>query len=145
MLHAVGQQPQKPGLGKKGIIQINQLQYIVESDCVRCMELDLDQNMLCHTHRLRAQSWGNTNGLYPRTLSSPAWAHAVHLQRHLDEISRCLRWCIDRGKAYWPANTHTHLAPHDSSQFYYGVAPWFPDGTLNPFGVPPASDGAGVY
>lgn len=91
----------------------------------------------------RAQCWGNENGLYPRTLSTPASAHALHLQRHLDEISRCLRWCLDNG--HYPANTHVHLAPHDTSQFYYNIAPWFTDGSLNTRGVPPAADGAGQY
>ena len=45
-----------------------------------------------------------------------------------------MRWCIDNGR--WPAHSHVHEAPGDDSQFMYKVAPWHPDGSVNPPGVP---------
>ena len=56
--------------------------------------------------------------------------------RHQEELSRRLRWCIDRGESFWPAHEKVHLAPGDDSQFVLGVAPWMSDGLPNPLGIP---------
>ena len=56
--------------------------------------------------------------------------------RHQEELSRRLRWCIDRGESFWPAHEKVHLVPGDDSQFVLGVAPWTPDGSPNPLGIP---------
>ena len=54
--------------------------------------------------------------------------------RHSDEVFRRLRWCLDN--KLWPAHDHVHLAPDDDGEFMFGVAPWHPDGSVNPPGVP---------
>ena len=43
--------------------------------------------------------------------------------RHSAELFRRLRWCIDKGPDFWPANKFIHLAPGDDSAFGHGIAP----------------------
>lgn len=62
----------------------------------------------------------------------------AEIKRHSDEIFARLRWCVDGGPRYWPANEHLHLAPGDDKNFVFGVPPWFADGSLNIAGIPDA-------
>lgn len=55
------------------------------------------------------------------------------VHRHEREHTRRLAWCIKHNRI--PAHDHVHEAPGDDSQFVYGVAPWFTDGSVNPAGV----------
>lgn len=66
--------------------------------------------------------------------------HASRLRRHLDEYMGCVKWALDQGPSHHPAYDFKHLAPHVPEKFYYSVAPWWPDGTPNPAGVPPCAD-----
>lgn len=55
------------------------------------------------------------------------------ISKHEEEHTRRLKWCIDNN--HLPAHSFVHLAPGDDSNFVYGVAPWFEDGSVNPQGV----------
>lgn len=62
--------------------------------------------------------------------------HKYKLEMNSDEIFRRLRWCLDNGESFWPANDNVHHAPGDDSNFYYSVPPWLPDRSPNPLGIP---------
>jgi len=44
-------------------------------------------------------------------------------ERHSAELFRRIRWCVDQGPDYWPANKFVHLAPGDDAAFTLGIAP----------------------
>lgn len=60
------------------------------------------------------------------------------LVRHSDELFRRLRWCVDAGSDFWPANKHVHMAPGVDENFVFGVPPWFADGSPNTAAIPDA-------
>lgn len=62
---------------------------------------------------------------------------AARLERHIAAYTSCVKWAIDKGPSHHPAHSYKHLAPHDPTLFYYGVPPWYSDGSLNIAGVPP--------
>lgn len=82
--------------------------------------------------------WGDAHGLYPHSPGSTAWAHEPRMAAHLAEYTACIRWAI--AQRLQPAVAHKHRAPCDPTQFYYGVAPWLADGTVNPHGVTPGPE-----
>lgn len=57
------------------------------------------------------------------------------IHQHKSEILRRLRWCVEQGPKYWPANMHVHKAPGDDTCFLNRVPPWFSDGQPNPSGI----------
>ena len=67
-------------------------------------------------------------GCHATTLPTPE-----AIERHEKEVTRRMAWCIQNKKT--PAHDFIHLAPGDDSEFVYGIAPWNPDGTVNPPGV----------
>lgn len=54
-------------------------------------------------------------------------------QKHEDEITRRLIWCLKN--KFLPASENLHRAPGDDSNFFHGVPPWLPDGSVNRDGV----------
>jgi len=71
--------------------------------------------------------------------------HDARLKVHLDEYSRCIVWCIKAGPKYHPAFDHKHEAPCNVENFYFGQTPWLSDGSVNPWGVPPAPSNYPTY
>lgn len=58
--------------------------------------------------------------------------------RHNEECYARVIWCLDKGGPdFHPAHEHKHRAPGDDANFFYGIPPWHPDGSVNPAGVPP--------
>lgn len=54
--------------------------------------------------------------------------------RHLDELARRSRWCLDNG--HLPVHENQWRAPGDDSEFMFGVRPWQSDSSeVNPDGV----------
>jgi hypothetical protein len=81
--------------------------------------------------------WGDLHGLYPRTSPLDAWGHAQRMANHLREYTACVVWAVQNGLQ--PAMSHKHLAPCNVGMFYYGIAPWRADGSVNPWGVSPGA------
>jgi len=65
--------------------------------------------------------------------------HDARLALHLQEYTKCIRWCLDHSAQYHPAFVHKHKAPCDIDNFYFKQTPWMDDGSVNPQGVPPAA------
>lgn len=94
----------------------------------------------CGSERI---AWGDLHGLYPNS-GIDAHGHAERMGKHLRAYAACIRWCLDMGADFYPAFLHKHKAPYDPADFYYGVAPWLLDGSVNFAGVPPGMPDAGV-
>ena len=57
---------------------------------------------------------------------------------HDNECYARVLWCLkEGGPDFHPAHEHKHRAPGDDANFFYGIPPWHPDGSVNPAGVPP--------
>tara|TARA_Y100000389_G_scaffold192889_2_gene220993 strand:+ start:30548 stop:31900 length:1353 start_codon:yes stop_codon:yes gene_type:complete len=70
-------------------------------------------------------------------------------RRHQEECYARVLWCLHKGGPdFHPAHEHKHRAqgnwcyerkcvvPSNDQNFFYGIPPWHPDGSVNPAGIP---------
>jgi len=128
---------------------------MASKQAVCLLSADALENCLCKDHVASEQcdskkgpdlSRGVVSGVSTaNTLAYDPVTHDARLQVHLDEYSKCIVWCIKAGPEYHPAFEHKHNAPCNVENFYFGQKPWLSDGSVNPFGVPPASSNCPTY